>query len=121
MATIPTIPGQQVAPERAPAVFQQTGDTRGAFGEAQAAATAEGAEALGAGAKNLALYAQAQNEALAQISAREDLTARADAENALRARLDKELLDEQTRPDGGLSNTLSVQRFRGTVAQAATE
>ena len=96
MADIPRVTGQTVAPAKGPVVFQNPGETAGAFGEASAAANLKTAEALQRSGAILAQSALERAAADHRLDARQDAITRGSILDRISQELDKAFLAEKT-------------------------
>lgn len=130
MANIPTVQGRSVAPAGGPSVFQNPGDTRGAFGEAAAEAQGKMGEALQKSSAILAQSAMERAAADRRLDARQDAITRGTVLDNLNQQLAKEFLSERTysgfssatRADGTLeTGEARIQAFRGKVNEIVNQ
>lgn len=120
MARIPTQSVPQVQSQRGPVVFQDTGDTQGAFGEGQArvaqtdaAKQAQQGQALQQSAQGLRELAVRRAEAEARLDAQDDAVIRAEARNTLSTRLNE--LTNLEKSENNFKNDEALKNYRNGV------
>lgn len=114
MAKIPTVTERSVQQAGGPNVFLEAGDTRGAFGEANARALASTAEALGQVSDAATKSALRIAEADQRLQAREDAITRARLLHDAKLEMTNEFQAEQTGGDNFVTIG-SVKTFRDSV------